>query len=443
MGLLIEAICLREALLAYIILSQEFAKELSAIRVGPRRARGSVQLLDSDRHHWQNRASDGIKIPISDQIVGEITVRISNSRTERRNGMTAADEKSRNLVFVSYRRDDSAHATGRIYDRLIAEFGTDAVFRDVDSMQLATHFPSHIQKIITRCDVVLAIIGRRWITVTDSGGRLRLQDPNDFVRLEIETALELGVPVIPLFVDDASLTEQRLPEGLRELAYCHGLPIRRDPDFHADVNRLVRELKKFFEGGKSPRRQTADEDTIRYPNGNKYVGGVRQGRPHGHGTMIYATGVKYIGEWKDGKKHGWGILAGEGSKYVGEWQDGQKTGLWGVTYADGTKYAGEWRKRSFHGLGILTWPDGGKYVGEWKGGRKHGRGILLLSDGSRYDGDWQRNVFHGRGTFTYADGSFYVGEWKEGKRHGEGIYYDKDGQIESKGHWENDRHVDD
>ena len=355
--------------------------------------------------------------------------------------MAAADNTHRESVFLSYRRDDSPFATGRIYDRLVDKFGKEAVFRDVDSMPLSVDFRVHIVETIRKCDALLAVIGPLWLTVKNKTGKRRLDAPTDYVRMEIESALRLGVPVVPLFIDSAPVNEKQLPESLQELAYCHGLPIRRDPDFRADVDNLISRLQEFFAASRSARTESADKGKLNYPNGNQYVGAVKNGHPHGHGTMIYASGAKYIGEWKEGKKHGWGLLSGKGAKYAGEWKNGEKVGLRCVTYSNGTKYAGEWKDRSFHGLGILTWTTGEKYVGEWKGGRKQGKGIFSWPDGSSYEGDWVRNEFDGFGTFLYADGSSYVGQWKRGKKHGQGIHRDKKGRITQIGQWENGEYV--
>jgi hypothetical protein len=94
--------------------------------------------------------------------------------------------------------------------------------------------------------VLLAIIGDRWLEASDSIGKKRLEDPNDFVRIEIESALERGIPVIPLLVRDAKMpSEEQLPATLKKLIYRNGTPIRSDPDFHRDMDRLISALEKY------------------------------------------------------------------------------------------------------------------------------------------------------------------------------------------------------
>lgn len=150
-------------------------------------------------------------------------------------------------IFVSYRRSDSADITGRIYDRLIGKFGKGPIFKDVDSIPLGLDFKEYLDMKVGECDVLLAIIGNEWLTASDSSGERRLDDPTDFVRIEIEAALERKIPVIPLLVRDARMPRaQDLPPGLQKLVYRNGIPIRSDPDFHRDMDRLIASLEKYI-----------------------------------------------------------------------------------------------------------------------------------------------------------------------------------------------------
>lgn len=148
-------------------------------------------------------------------------------------------------IFISYRRSDSADIAGRIYDRLVDRFGRDPVFKDVDSIPLGLDFKVYLDEQVGRCDVLLAIIGDRWLDADDSKGRKRLEDPKDFVRIEIESALDKGISVIPLLVRGANMPdEESLPSSLHRLVYRNGIPIRSDPDFHRDMDRLIKSLEK-------------------------------------------------------------------------------------------------------------------------------------------------------------------------------------------------------
>jgi hypothetical protein len=136
-------------------------------------------------------------------------------------------------IFVSYRRDDSADVSGRIFDRLIAHFGRPSVFIDVDNIPPGVDFRAHIADAIGQSTVLLAIIGPKWCDSVNADGERRLDDPGDFVRIEIESALERNVHVIPLLVRDARVPSAlQLPESLRKLVYLNAPEVRSGHDFH-------------------------------------------------------------------------------------------------------------------------------------------------------------------------------------------------------------------
>lgn len=144
-------------------------------------------------------------------------------------------------LFLSYRRNDTAYIVGRVRDRLVEHFGEDSVYTDVDNPPLGMDFAKRIEAHVAQCDVLLAAIGADWLNII----RSRQDDPNDYVRIEIESALNRDIPVIPLLVRGGSVPEEdELPLGLRELAVRQGLQIRRDPDFHSDVDRLIKGLEQ-------------------------------------------------------------------------------------------------------------------------------------------------------------------------------------------------------
>ena len=156
--------------------------------------------------------------------------------TSKRKGRAGA-------IFISYRRSDSADITGRIYDRLVEEYGRTSIFKDVDSIPLGTDFKEYLDRKVSECNFLLAVIGDRWLDASDETGKRRLDDPQDFVRVEIESALEKSIPVIPLLVREAKMPlAERLPASLKRLVYQNGIPIRPDPDFHRDMDRLIAAL---------------------------------------------------------------------------------------------------------------------------------------------------------------------------------------------------------
>jgi serine/threonine-protein kinase len=151
-------------------------------------------------------------------------------------------------IFISYRRSDNPDATGRLYDRLVAEFGKATVFKDVDSIPLGQDFRGHLNSIVGNCAVVLAIIGPRWIDARNEAGHRRLEDPDDFVRIELEAALSRDIPVVPVLVGHAAIpVASQLPESLAAMAFRQSIEVRPDPDFHNDATRLVTALHAILD----------------------------------------------------------------------------------------------------------------------------------------------------------------------------------------------------
>jgi hypothetical protein len=126
-------------------------------------------------------------------------------------------------VFISYRREETAAHTGRLFDSIAARFGERNVFLDVD-MAPGIDFVERINQAVGGCDVLLAVIGPRWATLADDEGHPRLADPEDFVRLEVETALRRrDVTVIPVLVGGAHMPDPDvLPGSVRHGSGCSG-----------------------------------------------------------------------------------------------------------------------------------------------------------------------------------------------------------------------------
>jgi len=152
-------------------------------------------------------------------------------------------------IFISYRRQDSITFTGRIYDRLLAAFGESSLFKDVDNIPVGVDFRKVIQREVGRCDVLLAIIGTQYAKLTLPDGRIRLFDPSDFVRLEIEAGLnQARILVVPVLISGASMPAPNdLPESLHPLLYRNAAQVGDDPNFHRDMSRLIDSLKGYFE----------------------------------------------------------------------------------------------------------------------------------------------------------------------------------------------------
>ena len=145
-------------------------------------------------------------------------------------------------VFVCYRRGDTAGFAGRIYDRLAKRLGRDNVFIDVDNIQPGLDFVEVLSERVGKCDALVAVIGRDWVSSAGSDNRRRIDDPQDFVRIEIEAALERSVRVIPVLVDGAKMPRpEELPDSLKKLARRQGIDISHT-QFESDVRKLTRAL---------------------------------------------------------------------------------------------------------------------------------------------------------------------------------------------------------
>lgn len=148
-------------------------------------------------------------------------------------------------IFISYRRDDSEGEAGRLFDDLVRAFGNDAVFMDVTGIKPGIDFRKAIEDNVASCGVLLAMIGPSWASITGADGKRRLEDPNDFVALEIASALRRGVPVIPVLVHDAKMPAPGLlPESLKDFSYRNSVEISH-ARWNSDVQLLEEALKSY------------------------------------------------------------------------------------------------------------------------------------------------------------------------------------------------------
>jgi TIR domain len=146
-------------------------------------------------------------------------------------------------IFLSYRRDDSAGYSGRVQDRLTQEFGRDLLSMDVDTIPLGANFAMVVHNEVAKCEILLAVIGPHWLDARGDAGNRRLDDPHDFVRVEIGAALQRNIPVIPILLDGAKVPKaDQLPKDLEQLSVRNGLDVRH-ASFHSDIDKLVRSLK--------------------------------------------------------------------------------------------------------------------------------------------------------------------------------------------------------
>jgi len=171
-------------------------------------------------------------------------------------GVTALDEQSMTgKIFINYRRDDSGGTAGRLHDRLARTFGLKNLFMDVDDIPPGVDFVNYLNSQVGACDIFLAIIGPHWLNAKDGHGHRRLDNPNDFVSVEITAALARNICVIPVLVDGAHMPKaENLPDSIKPLVRRNAVEVR-NTNFGRDANALIRELREALEGPRSATRQ--------------------------------------------------------------------------------------------------------------------------------------------------------------------------------------------
>jgi hypothetical protein len=152
-------------------------------------------------------------------------------------------------LFICYRRDDTLDFAGRLHDRLAAHFGAANLVLDIENVPIGVDFRQYLDGQIKHCDLFLALIGKFWLGASDGKGGRRIDDPHDFVRIEIESALARKLHVVPVLVGGAEmLREQDLPASIVSLAYINAAEIASNRDFNAHVDRLVGGIKALMAG---------------------------------------------------------------------------------------------------------------------------------------------------------------------------------------------------
>lgn len=199
-------------------------------------------------------------------------------------------------IFISYRRKDSSAYAPQIYDALKTRTDDpDAVFMDVDNIPFGFDFRDVLNDALAACEVVLAIIGPDWAG--------RLGHPNDFVRLELEAALNRDIPIIPVFVKDLeSVPQDALPESLEGLAYRHGLRLRMGSDRSRDLSKIATAAAEARTYYRSQTQSTPDPEAL-YEAGKELidaeryeeaVGPIQEAAGAGHAGAQNALGKMYF-----------------------------------------------------------------------------------------------------------------------------------------------------
>ena len=145
-------------------------------------------------------------------------------------------------IFISYRRADSEGYVGRLYDHLIKQFDKNEIFLDVGTIKPGEDFVTIIEQVVGSCDALIAVIGPRWLQTTDKHGNRRLDNQEDYVRLEITTALERNILVVPVLIERALMPNAKeLPKNLKPLTSKNAIELSHDR-FGYDVDQLVQAI---------------------------------------------------------------------------------------------------------------------------------------------------------------------------------------------------------
>jgi ketosteroid isomerase-like protein len=176
------------------------------------------------------------------------------------------------MIAISYRREDSTSIAGRLHDRLRAEFGRENVFMDFDSIPYGVDFREHIAETLEKADIVIAVIGPRWLGDRGESAR-RIDDATDFVRLEVVGALQRGIPVIPILVDNTPMPRvDTLPSDLKPLVFRNALVLDAGIDFHNHVDRLIAGIRRQLKDIRSPARRGLKQKTRDRTSGQEILG---------------------------------------------------------------------------------------------------------------------------------------------------------------------------
>ena len=208
-----------------------------------------------------------------------------------------------NKIFINYRREDSIDAAGRLHDRLSQTFGHKNIFMDVEDIPAGVDFVKHLSEQVAASRVFLAVIGPTWLDAKDESGGRRIDDPDDFVAIEIKAALARDIRVIPVLVEGARMPKAgELPDPLKALARRHGVEVGQ-LQFGRDAEGLVERVREAFNaqsGSLRPRRGTAVAGAAAVAVASSVLG--RLGRAQSGGDISVGSADGTIGYTRCGQR---------------------------------------------------------------------------------------------------------------------------------------------
>jgi formylglycine-generating enzyme required for sulfatase activity len=188
-------------------------------------------------------------------------------------------------VFISYRRENAAGEARALFNDLVERLGEDSVFMDVDSIALGRDFRSALQETTASCDLMLVLIGRNWAAAKDEGGRVRLENPDDYVRLEVEAGLKRNIVVTPVLVQGAHMpAPEDLPAEIRNLAYRNAFELSHNR-WESDVQEMVRRLELGGPANGRPVKPNDRNQSVRWHDNVTADPAILQTEPQ-HGLSV-------------------------------------------------------------------------------------------------------------------------------------------------------------
>lgn len=174
--------------------------------------------------------------------------------------------KSEATIFINYRRDDSKHEAAYLKEILASQFGSEKIFRDLDSIKIGADFPEVINNTLDKTAVVIVLIGDKWLTLKTKTGQPRIKSSNDYVRIEIETALKLGKHIIPVLLNGTlPLQKAQLPASIARLSTINAVEL----SWFDGINKIgntIKEIEKEIELIKEKEREKKNSLNLEFTN---------------------------------------------------------------------------------------------------------------------------------------------------------------------------------
>ena len=166
-------------------------------------------------------------------------------------------------IFISYRRQDTKQIAFRIFEKLEAGLGAGSAFIDMDRIPFGVDFHTYLDEAVARARIVLVLIGPGWAEAKDEAGLRRLDNPNDFVRVEVESALKRNIPMGAVLIDGAPMPRaEQLPESMRAFLRFNAAPVDAGRDFHPHMDRLIADLDGHLNGQVGPASAAASQAAV-------------------------------------------------------------------------------------------------------------------------------------------------------------------------------------